>query len=568
MFSTKKNVLQLVALLKEAGIRDYILCPGSRNIPLVQTIASIEEFHCTSVTDERSAGFYAIGMMQAVNRPVAVCCTSGSAVLNLHPAVCEAYYQELPLLLLTADRPQEWIGQMDGQTLPQAEAYSSLVRKCVVLPQVHDKDEEWYCNRLINEALYALNYPQKGPVQIDVPLAEPFFDFSEKKLPRERLIRHYEAVAISVPEELIRILQESRRTLLIIGQRSYQNEDLHDLMHLCVKNGIVILAEYPANLPDNDATCRHFDEVLSVSNAADYNQLQPDLVIYCGGHIVSKRLKNWLRKHKPSNEWRITSDGGCPDTFQNLTATIRTPNPRQFLEQLIERSLPADKKQTYLQTWKEAERQVQPAKHKLWDETRYSDITILQNFAGRLQQTTFKTSPSIQVANSSMVRNLQLTELPSSVRVLCNRGANGIEGTVSTSVGYSLLYNGLTFCLTGDLSFFYDMNGLWHHPLPPGLRILLINNGNGQIFHYLPNLSSPYLKQFISASHSFHAEGWAAETGMTYIRCEDYKSLQTAWSRFFSEQEERPVMIEAVTDEQTNERLYKEYYNQFKRIQL
>lgn len=568
MFSTKKSVLQLVALLKEAGIQDYILCPGSRNIPLVQSIASVKEFHCISVTDERSAGFYAIGVIQAINRPVAVCCTSGSAVLNLHPAVCEAYYQELPLLLLTADRPKEWIGQMDGQTLPQSEVYGSLIRKCVILPQVHDKIEEWHCNYLINEALYALEYPQKGPVQIDVPLAEPLFDFSEEQLPQERLIRHYDVSVPSIPISLIQVLQESERPMLLIGQRSYQNEDLHELTSLCKEKGVIILSEYLANLPEDGATCRHFDEVLTIPSVCNNRLLQPDLVIYCGGHIVSKRLKHWLRNHFPYNEWRITSDGSCPDTFQNLTATIRTPFPFQFLKQLIEEIKIDDKKRTYFQTWRNIEQQLQMAKHTLWDKTCYCDINILQNFADRLQETVFKTPPSIQVANSSMVRNLQLTDLPECINVLCDRGVNGIEGTLSTSVGYSLCYKGLTFCLIGDLSFFYDMNALWHHPLPCTLRILLVNNGNGQIFHQLPYLHSPYLKQFISASHSFHAKGWADETGMTYIRCDDYKSLQAAWTPFFSENEEKPILIEAVTDQLTNEFLHNEFYNQIKNIQL
>lgn len=561
MYSIKKNVLQLVSLLKKAGIRNYILCPGSRNIPLIQSIASVKEFHCTSVTDERSAGFYAIGQMQALGRPVAVCCTSGSAVLNLHPAVCEAYYQQLPLLVITADRPQEWIGQMDGQTLPQADAFGSLIRKSVILPEIKDNIEEWYCNRLINEALYSLTYPQNGPVQINVPISEPFFDFSENELPDERIIEHVQAESIMIPPQLILPLENSKRIMLIIGQRSYKEENITNILDICHEKGIVVIGEHLANIGTN---C-HFDEMLATGTLADDLDLCPDLVIYCGGHIVSKRLKHWIRKNPPRYQWWITTNDSMPDIFQHLTTTIQCHSPYLFLHMLLEK-IPC--KSNYESYRASKEKLMQSLNHSLWNKKDYCDITVLGSFVEHLNKQKIKDSASIQVANSSMVRNLQLFDLPDGIRTLCNRGVNGIEGSLSTAVGYALANKGLTFCLIGDLSFFYDMNALWHDHLPTNLRILLLNNNNGQIFHLLPHLQSPYLKKFISATHHFHAGSWAKECGMSYIRCNDADSLTNVWDDFFKEKSDKPILIEAVTDSKTDELIYKQYYNHLKQIQL
>ena len=162
-YSDKENILQLVALLKAHEVRNIVLCPGSRNTPLTHTIANHPFFTCHAVTDERSAGFFALGLSLNGGKPAAVCCTSGTALLNIHPAVAEAYYQQIPLVVISADRPAAWIGQMDGQTLPQPGVFGSLVKCSVDLPEIHTDEDRWYCNRLVNEALLELNHHGKGP---------------------------------------------------------------------------------------------------------------------------------------------------------------------------------------------------------------------------------------------------------------------------------------------------------------------------------------------------------------------------------------------------------------------
>ena len=220
MYSDKKNILQLVALLKAHGVRKIVLCPGSRNAAIVHTLANIEDFTCYSVTDERSAGVFAIGLSLQGGGPAAVCCTSGSALLNLHPAVAEAFYQQVPLIVISADRPAAWIGQMDGQTLPQPEVFRSLVKKSVNLPEIHTEEDEWFCNRLINEALLETNHHGKGPVHINVPVSEPLFNFTTEALPQVRVITRYQGLNVYDRDynELIDRMNKYRKRMIVVGQ--------------------------------------------------------------------------------------------------------------------------------------------------------------------------------------------------------------------------------------------------------------------------------------------------------------------------------------------------------------
>ena len=196
MYSDKKNILQLVALMKAHGIRKIVLCPGSRNAAIVHTLTNIEDFTCYSITDERSAGFFAIGLSLQGGEPTAVCCTSGSALLNLHPAIAEAYYQQIPLIVISADRPAAWIGQMDGQTLPQPNVFGSLVKMSVNLPEIHTEEDEWHCNRLVNEAILETTHHGKGPVHINVPISEPIYRFTAKELPQVRVMTRYQGLNV------------------------------------------------------------------------------------------------------------------------------------------------------------------------------------------------------------------------------------------------------------------------------------------------------------------------------------------------------------------------------------
>ncbi len=290
MYSDNRSVLQLVALLKAHGISHIVLSPGSRNSPLTHSFATDCEFSCYSIVDERSAGFFALGVIQATGKPVAVCCTSGSAVLNLGPSVAEAFYQQLPLIVITADRPTAWIGQMDGQTIPQAGLFREITRRSVHLPIITNKEEEWYCNRLINEALLSVDNGVIGPVHINIPLDEPLFGFNQESLPCVRTIRKV-APAYRIGEEgdyAERFVGYSKR-MIIVGQLPPGHDLTELLRRLRESAGVVILAEQLSNVPSMETST--FDTVLYAASKEVLEQLAPELVITLGGHIVSKRLK-------------------------------------------------------------------------------------------------------------------------------------------------------------------------------------------------------------------------------------------------------------------------------------
>lgn len=527
MLSSKKNILQLTSLMLKKGISEVVVCPGSRNAPLIHTFASVG-MHCYEVTDERSAGFFALGLIEAKGRPVAVCCTSGSAVLNLAPAVAEAFYRPLPLLVITADRPEQWIGQMDGQTMPQLAAFGQTVRKVVNLPE--EEGAKWHINRLINEAFIEMERSH-GPVHVNVPLSEPLFDFSAEGLPDERVINYHSGTKdSSLSDESLVLWKAARRPMIVIGQMLPEEarrveKHLAKLVPHCV-----VLAEELSNLKEEYITCRYFDSV--IARNGDNDSLLPDFIVTIGGHIVAKNLKMWLRRNSPKNHWSISRTGEVADLFQCLTMVWECDAERAV--EVLSLNIPAGVDADFLGEW-DAQSENLPMKPIDWE------IAVLEQ--------TLKSVPAswnIHVANSSMVRDIQ--RLPSTgCDVYCNRGINGIEGSVSAAVGLAAGSKTETLLLVGDLSFFYDRNGLWNNyvkggELPDGghlhLSVLLLNNGGGRIFRNIPGMErTPYRDTMVSGKHSTSAEGVAVESGCDYrpvyaegISDEHIKWLMSEWT--------------------------------------
>ena len=568
MYSNKHNILQLTALLLKYGITDAVVCPGSRNAPIVHTFAAAG-IHCYEITDERSAGFFALGLIERKHRPVAVCCTSGSAVLNLAPAVAEAYYQPLPLFIITADRPRRWIGQMDGQTLPQHGVFGQTTRCCVELPEFFDhelssekREMEWYCNRLINEAFIALK-KYGGPVHINVPLSEPLFDFSVSDLPDERII-HYEqnlcCNQLSFSKELESEWQMANKPMIVVGQMSpVEASSINGFLECLAREGCLIVAESLSNISLREFYPHNFDEVLY---AAFSDELTPDLVITIGGHIVSKRLKSFLRNVKGLRHWHVSPHGEMADLFMNMTRIIET-SPSLFLHYLSE--IKKANNMDFLDCWRRRSIRISK-KADSFSDNRFSDLYVLKRVLSCMGS-----EWSLHVANSSMVRNLQLF-FGGSNSVFCNRGINGIEGSLSTAAGY-MAGNGCVLLLIGDLSFFYDQNGLWNRYVRgcndqigdvSALRILLLNNGGGQIFHHLKGLdSSPFASSLIAASHRTSAEGIALENDCGYICASDEGKLDSALHSFFNIGSgcRRTVILEVFTDAAINKSVYYGYYH-------
>lgn len=553
MYSDKRSILQLAALLKAHKIRKIVLCPGSRNAAIVHTLANIEDFTCYSVTDERSAGFFAIGLSLQGGGPAAICCTSGSALLNLHPAVSEAFYQQIPLIIISADRPAAWIGQMDGQTLPQPNVFGNLVKMSVNLPEVNTDEDEWYCNRLINEAILETNHHGKGPVHINVPLSEPIYRFTAKTLPEARVITRYQGLNVYDRDykELINKLNQANKRMIIVGQMNliYQFDKKY-VKPLC-KN-FVWLTEHLGNQTAPGLAIKNFDVAVSAMDEVRQEQMTPELLITFGGHIVSKQMKKYLRNHPPKEHWHITPDGKVADLFGCLT-TIIEMDPFEFLEKIA--FLLEGNPTNYPLMWEN------------WCKTipepslPYSQISVTGDLIKALPAPC-----SLHLANSSTVRYAQLFTLAKGVEVCCNRGVNGIEGSLSSAIGYASASTQTNFILIGDLSFFIDMNALWMNHLRNNVRILLFNNEGGEIFHTLPGMDkTDKSRPFITAEHQTSAKGWAEERGFQYIKVRDDEEWQDALKVFASpEEQERPMLLEVMTDKSEDTRLLREYYKSVK----
>lgn len=562
MFSTKKNVLQTVAMLKAFDISHVIISPGSRNAPLSQSFATDSFFKCHSIVDERSAGFYAIGLINKLLKPVALCCTSGSALLNYGPAVAEAFYQELPLVIISADRSPAWIGQMDGQTIPQNGVFNTLVRKSVQLPEINNDEDLWYCNRLLNETLIECTNNGNGPVHINVPISEPFFDFTCSELPTVRMINNFTAKK-EIPDDskmiqLEQIWKKSNKRMILIGQECPENNELLNLSEkLYLKNECIVLSEHLGNIGFS-GLISNFDAMISTFSDKEYQEFAPDLLITIGGHIVSKRIRKLIRTYAPKNHWHFSKTGIITDTFKNLTHLFDA-SPVCLLENIINRIGIVDiSNSDYVLKWAKKS-EILPAPS---NDLPFSDIKVTGKFLKLLPS-----KSTLMVGNSSSVRNIQLFPLDKTINVFCNRGTNGIEGSVSTAIGYSIVNDGQTYLLVGDLSFFYDINSIWNGKTPNNLHILLINNGGGGIFHLLPGLEkADSMDKFVSANHSISAENWIKASGLDYLKADSDLTLESALLDFIKTDRNKPVVLEVFTDFQNNRKASETYYSNIKNI--
>jgi 2-succinyl-5-enolpyruvyl-6-hydroxy-3-cyclohexene-1-carboxylate synthase len=553
VYTDKKNILQLVALLEAHGVKKIVLCPGSRNIPLVHTLSTHPSFTCYPMTDERSAGFFAIGLSLNGGGPVAVCCTSGTALLNLHPAVAEAFYQNVPLVVISADRPGAWIGQMDGQTVPQPGVFGTLVKKSVNLPEIYTDEDEWYCNRLINEALLATHHHGKGPVHINVPVNEPLFRFTAEVLPEVRVITRYQGLNVYDRDykELIERLNKYQKRMIIVGQMNLIYLFDKKYSKLLYKH-FAWLSEHIGNQTVPGLPIRNFDAALYTMNDEVQEKMMPELLITYGGHVVSKRLKKYLRQHPPKEHWHVSLDGEVVDLYGSLTTVIEM-DPFEFLEKIA--FLLENKTPQYPLMWENY------CKALPQMEMAYSEMSAI----GALIRTLPEQS-ALHLGNSSSIRYAQLYSVPPTVEVCCNRGTSGIEGTLSTAIGYAAASDKLNFVVMGDLSFFYDMNALWNGNIGTNIRILLLNNGGGEIFHTLPGLEmSGTSHKFITAVHKTSAKGWAEERGFLYQCVEDENQLLEAMKLFAQpEPMNQPVLMEVFTNKNKDARILKDYYHQLK----
>lgn len=553
MFSNKENVNILTRLLLEHGVNLAVVCPGSRNAPIVHNFSE-SNMKCVPVTDERSAGFYALGMALSANAPVAVCVTSGSALLNLAPAVAEAYYRHVPLIVISADRPQSWIGQLDGQTLPQPGVFGGLVGNSITLPEPMNEEARWYCSRLVNEAL--LVNRRKLPVHINVPISEPLFEFTVDKLPEVCPVGLLRPAVLSDSD--MRLLADrfcrAKWPMIVIGQMDNDDKLAESLKRLSTF-GVVVLHE--PLCPGNDAA--HFDEVLF--SITEYQDYAPDFILYAGDTVVSKRLKNFLRRIKDVETWTISQDGAIHDTFMSQTYVVEA-EPYNVLSRLLtiieQKGISEDTDSaSFRASWSAALAVAE--QYALTYEPCYSQMMAVKLFESMLDDVDYDFC--VHYANSSVVR---LANIYAHHYIYVNRGVNGIEGSLSTAAGFSIMCGKMTFCVIGDLSFFYDNNALWNQNLSGNLRVLLLNNCCGGIFHQLPGLNaSPVRDNWIAAGHHASAHGICDAHDIGYLSAHNPDELNRHMKTFLYSGTHRPLVFEVFTDAEEDANAVKRYYEAF-----
>lgn len=552
MYSSKKNIQQLVALMLEHGVANVVLSPGSRNAPLIHTFTQHPGFTCYTIVDERSASYFALGLILRLRKPVAVCCTSGTALLNYSSATAEAYYQQLPLLVISADRPPHWVGQADGQTINQQNVLANFVKSSITLPEIHTDEDLWLCNRQTNEALLALTVGNVGPVHINIPLSEPLYDFSAMEIPPARKVRLVQGKA-EVPAALVEAFGTFTKKMVVVGQL-LPNPELVDALKLLAKrNDVVVIAEHTANLP-SDISVKQFEQVLAVSAPEDMERLRPNLLVTLGGHIVSKRLKQLLRKNRPVEHWHVGYE--VVDTYQCLTDVVDL-QPSSFIKKLAQAEVgSAD----YVNQWLCCGRELQAISDSYINAVAYSDLSAMHAICSVMPS-----DISLHLGNSTPIRYAQLFRLPKGVEVFCNRGTSGIDGVVSTFAGYSSGTNRLSLLIIGELSFLYDSNGLWNRYLSPKCRIAVINNSGGGIFRLIEGPSrSEALEHHIEYRHSQSVKGIAEAFGIRYLKALSQQDVEQQLGVLFDESIDEPMLLEIFTPSDVNAGIFRGYFEHLK----
>lgn len=556
MFSSKENVNILTALLIQHGITQAVVCPGSRNSPLVHNLCECKEVKCYPVTDERSAAFFALGVAMSTHSPVVVCVTSGSALLNVAPAVAEAYYQNLPLIVLSADRPQQWIGQSDGQTMPQANVLAPFVRKSVHLIEPKTKEEHWYCNRLVNEALIECKRFSYAPVHINVPISEPLFNYDVATLPIERCISVTSACNdTTAAADVVSIVRQAQRPLLIIGQEAWSDMVEVKAELASLRQRIVVIQDKLSDVSDTEPQL--FDAAIAI--AKDAEVLRPDLIVYVGGTLVSKNCKQFLRNCTPIQSVLIDPRGDIRDTFMNLTTVVQCQSTT-FIK-ILANSLEGFATSKYYHDWQEALKDA-TTDAQLYSPT-YSQMLAVRRFHTLLQQN--NTPKALVYGNSSAVR---LGNFYSSDYIFVNRGVNGIEGTLSTAVGMAAANkNKRVFCVIGDLSFFYDQNALWNSNLGENLSILLLNNSGGGIFQQLSGLEkSAHQAVIMGVGASVTAEGVCQTHNISYLSATNSEELEISLAAFLNVKNSS-VLLEVFTNSEEDAKAWSNFYKQLEKKQ-
>ncbi len=547
MVSDVKNVQILVAILKQYNIKQLVLSPGNRDVPFVHSVENDPFFECYSITDERSAAFFAIGLIRKHCRPVGICCTSGTAVCNYASAVNEAFYQRLPLLVITADRNPYFYNQFEDQMIDQVSVLAKACKKSVQLPIIKDETDTWFCVNQINVALLELDHHGTGPVHINVPIDGCLNGFHTAALPDVKKIERINGIS----KENVGTLEKKlfdKRIMIVYGQNApVSREQIKHIKAFSKRFNSVIAVDLLSNL-NYEWTIRPYLALKCMSDDK-LEELVPNVVISLNGNFVSD-FRRIFKLNKKTEHWLVSETGEVQDPFRSLSTIIETTTDSFFDAFDIDSETEGDYGEYYYK-WKDEIDSIE------FKPIPYSDTFVVNQLMKLINR-----GEHLHLANSSTVRTAQLFALNEDVIVTCNRGTNGIDGSMSSFVGESYGDERLHYLIIGDLSFFYDMNALWNRYINKNMRILLNNNEGAGIFFYTVGRENvPSIKDYISAEHFYNAEGWAKSAGFAYLSIRKEEDVIPIMEQFVNPESEKPILLEVFTKKEIDADVLKGLYS-------
>ena len=537
----------VIEIFRQKEIQHIVISPGSRNAPLTIGFTNQEGFTCYSIADERCAAFFALGLAQQLQKPVAVFCTSGSAVLNYYPAVAEAFYSQIPLLIVSADRPKNKIDIGDGQTIRQENVFANHIVFSANLTENASSQND---NLIVSAIETAIS--QKGPAHINVPFEEPLYETLLEPTYIPIISNSFNAKSeFNLDAKFLSEWQSAKKKLILVGELLPNAIEQKYIESLANDESVLVLLEKTSNLHHSTFIDR-IDTLISTFSEDEKLNFQPDILLTFGGMVVSKRIKSLMRNYKPKQHWHI-DEIRAYDTFGCLSQHFQT-NSTSFLSQLVVKNnlVESNYQLDFQSIWQD-----RLVKHeKYMSEIPFSDFKVFDFLSRNLPE-----NIQLQVSNSSPIRYLQLVALPKTIEVFSNRGTSGIDGSTSTAIGAAIANKKPSIFVTGDISFLYDSNALWNNYIPKHFKIILINNSGGGIFRILPgHEETETFNTFFETSHQLTAEHLAKMYAFEYTSVQNEAELHAVWDSFISN-DNRPSILEIFTPEKTNDIVLLDYFN-------
>ena len=546
-----RNVQILVDLLKQFKIKDVVLSPGGSDIPIIHLLESDKFFNCYSVVDERNNAYFALGLSQEKNMPVACVCTSGTAVCNLLPGITEAFYQNAPIIAITADKNPYFQSQLETQKIEQTNMFRDVVKKIVSLPVIKNSDDEWLCNRLINEALLEVEHHGNGPVQINIPVVGDTGEFYEGNEGKERKINRVELpISKNIWQNYANMLK-NKKIMVVVGQNIvFTEKDEENMSEFFEKSNSFYAIEHISNLK-----CKGTINTYPITEIGGLNEeLTPNLVISIGNNLAAYNLKPFLRKnYKNIETWNIDPSGKVRDAYKSLV-NIFECNPSYFFENIIE-FMNEESNHDYYKEWKTVS-----------DIIDFNDLPYSNIYVGKKISETIPDNSILHLAILNSTRITQLFDIPKNIHVYSNVGALGIDGCLATFIGQAMATKEKAYLLIGDLSFFYDMNAAAIRNIGNNIRIIMINNYGGSEFHFFMGKERiSTINNYICAEHCHNAEGWIKSLGYEYLKVHSKEKIDEALEKA-AQDSDKPIFIEIISNMEDDAKNTHEVYNKNKYI--